>query len=399
MPSPALATPPHPHLYREKHVFTTQSSRWKTVAALTLSVCLAGATGACSSGSGSSSSSAAEVSGSGTLEGDGGLLQVFMPSTSNVYLKAAADSLTAQAEELDYTVQIVENDFDQTEQDQQVQEFLASGEQASAFLFWPASAAAATNSIRQLARSAPVIQWNQAIQDDAQDFVAAYAGVSDTGIGIEAGDNAVAALEEAQAAGTTYDGPDGRPNLLEIRFTAGYAAGDDREAAFAEATGDAFNVLAVEPTPTVDAQGGFTAASQVIPQYLDEGIDFIYAHSNDVANGVVQALEQNGLQPGVDVTVITGTSSGDLTNLRSGKIYSAVLQSPVIEGQLVVRTAAQYLATGETADGDFTLPVEETTPELTAEAPHRETFMMNPQVTAANIDSLLVWDKTFAELN
>ncbi|GHE06971.1 hypothetical protein GCM10011381_01150 [Klenkia taihuensis] len=322
-----------------------------------------------------------------------------MPSTSNVYLKAAAESLTAQGEDLGYEVQIVENDFDQTEQDQQVQEFLASGQEAAAFLFWPASAAAATNSIRQLSRVAPVIQWNQAIQPDAEDFVAAYAGVSDTGIGIEAGDNALAALQEAEAAGKTYNGPDGKPNLLEIRFTEGYAAGDDRESAFAEETGDAFNVLAVEPTPTVDAQGGFAAASQVIPQYLDQGIDFIYAHSNDVANGVVQALEQNGLQPGVDVTVITGTSSGDLTNLRSGKIYSAVLQSPVIEGQLVVRTAAQYLATGETQDGDYTLPVDETTPELTVEAPYRETFMMNPQVTAANIDTLRVWDKTFAELN
>ncbi|MCW2582134.1 MAG: sugar transporter substrate-binding protein [Klenkia sp.] len=378
---------------------TTTTSRWKTLAVLAVSVSLATTLGACSSGSGSTSSSAAEVSGTGTLEGDGGLLQVFMPSTSNVYLKAAADSLTAQGEELGYEVQIVENDFDQTEQDQQVQEFLASGDEASAFLFWPASAAAATNSIRQLSRVAPVIQWNQAIQPDAEDFVAAYAGVSDTGIGIEAGDNALAALEEAQAAGTTFDGEGDKPNLLEIRFTAGYAAGDDREAAFAAETGDAFNVLAVEPTPTVDAQGGFTAASQVIPQYLDEGIDFIYAHSNDVANGVVQALEQNGLQPGVDVIVITGTSSGDLTNLRSGKIYSAVLQSPVIEGQLVVRTAAQFLATGETQDGEYTLPVDEATPELTVEAPHRETFMMNPQVTAENIDTLQVWDRTFAELN
>ena len=382
----------------ENPLRTTTQSRRKFLATLAISATLM-SLGACSS-SGSSSGSAAEVSGSGTLQGDGALLMVFMPSTSNVYLKAAADSLTAQAEELDYTVRIVENDFDQTEQDQQVQEFLATGDEAAAFLVWPASAAAATNSIRQLAAKAPVIQWNQAIQPDAEDFVSAYAGVSDTGIGVEAGDNALDAVQQVTArGGFTFHGPDGKPNLIEIRFTAGYAAGDDRESAFADETGDAFNVLAVEPTPTVDAQGGFTAASQVIPQYLDEGIDFIYAHSNDVANGVVQALEQNGLQPGVDVIVITGTSSGDLTNLRSGKIWSATLQSPVIEGQLVVRTAAQYLATGETQDGDYTLPEDATTPELTADPPHRQTFMMNPQVTADNIDALMIWDRTFDELN
>jgi len=351
---------------------------------------------ACSSGG---SSAATDVEGTGSVKGDGRLLMVFMPSTSNVYLKAAAEAIKSEAKQLDYQAKIVENDWDQTEQDQQVQEWLATGEKAAAILFWPASAAAATNSIRQLAAQAPVIQWNQAVQPDAKEFVTAYAGVSDTGIGIEAGKDALDALKKLTADGHTFSGPGGKPNLIEIRFTSGYAAGDDREKAFADATGDAFNVLAVEPTPTVDAQGGFAAASQVIPQYLDEGIDFVYCHSNDVANGVVQALEQNGLKPGKDVIVIAGTSSGDLANLKSGKIWSAVLQSPVIEGILVVQTAAQYLATGKTAQGDVTLPVDENAPEVAVQAPHVATLMMNPQVTAANIDSIKVWGRSFSELN
>lgn len=376
---------------------TTTRPRRRSLAATVALATIALVLSACSSTT--SSSSASDVEGSGKVEGDGALLMVFMPSTSNVYLKAAAESIKDEADELDYEVKIVENDFDQTEQDQQVQEWLATDEDAAAILFWPASAAAATNSIRQLSRKAPVIQWNQAIQPDAEDFVVAYAGVSDTGIGIEAGKNALDAVEKVKAEGFEFHGPDGKPNLIEIRFTAGYAAGDDREKAFADETGDAFNVLAVEPGPTVDAQGGFAAASQVVPQYLDEGIDFVYTHSNDVANGVVQALEQNGLEPGKDVIVIAGTSSGDLTNLRSGKIWSAVLQPPVIEGQLVVRTAAQFLATGQTQDGDYTLPPDETTPDLEPEDPYRQTFMMNPQVTAENIDSLKIWDKSFAELN
>lgn len=324
---------------------------------------------------------------------------VFMPSTSNVYLKAAAEAIQKEAAADNYTTKIVENNFDQTEQDQQVQEWLASGEQAKAVLFWPASAAAATNSIRQLSAKAPVIQWNQAIQPDASQFVAAYAGVSDVGIGKQAGDDAIAAMKKAAADGRQMHGPGGKPNLIEIRFTAGYAAGDDRQSAFAKETGDAFNMLAVEPTPTVDAQGGFAAASQVIPQHLREGIDLVYTHSNDVANGVVQALEQNGLKPGKDVIVVAGTSSGDLTNLKSGKISSAVLQSPVIEGQLVVRTAAQYLATGKTQPGEFTLPPDATKPELTAEPPHQATLMMNPTVTAENIDAIKIWQMSFAELN
>jgi ABC-type sugar transport system substrate-binding protein len=106
---------------------------------------------ACSSGS--STSGASAVEGSGSLEGDGELLKIFMPSTSNVYLAAAAKAAEARAEELGYTTSIVENNFDQTEQDQQVQEWLATNEEAAAVMFWPASAANATASIRALSRA------------------------------------------------------------------------------------------------------------------------------------------------------------------------------------------------------------------------------------------------------
>jgi ABC-type sugar transport system substrate-binding protein len=380
--------------------FTFTRRFWRPVAVAAVATMLVAGTVACSSsgGSGGDAEAGGEV-GTGSLEGGGALLKVFMPSTSNIYLKAAAEAVEAQAEELDYTVNIVENNWDQTEQDQQVQDWLATGEEAAAVLFWPASAAAATNSARLLSAAAPVFQWNQLVQADATDYITAYSGVSDFGIGEQAGVDALDALEQVTASGMQFHGPDGKPNLLEIRFMAGYQAGDDRQEAFADATGDAFNVLAVEPTPTSpDAQGGFAAASQVVPQYLSQGIDFVYAHSNDVANGVVQALEQNGLKPGEDVIVITGTSSGDLTNLKSGKIWSTVLQSPVIEGQLLVRTAAQYIATGEIQDGEYTLPEDAEKPELTAEAPYTANYMMNPQVTAENIDSLKIWGFDFYQL-
>lgn len=379
--------------------FTSRRS-WRIVVSAALAVGLVATTAACSAGGASSAPTEqpSTVEGTGTLQGDGALLKVFMPSTSNVYLAAAVESIKAEAAELDYTVSIVENNWDQTEQDQQVQEWLSTGEKAAAVLFWPAAADVATNSIRLLSAEAPVIQWNNLIAEDAQQYVVAFAGVNDIGIGEEAGRNALDAVETLTADGFEFSGPNGKPNLLEIRFTAGYGAGDDREEAFASVVGDTFNVLAVEPTPTVDAQGGFAAASQVVPQFLGQGIDIIYAHSNDVANGVVQALEQNGLKPGEDVILITGTSSGDMTNLRSGKIWSATLQSPTIEGALVVRTAAQYLATGEVQSGDHTLESDAEKPELALEAPYKQNFMMNPQVTAENIDAFKIWGFDFNEL-
>ncbi|WP_087006821.1 sugar ABC transporter substrate-binding protein [Gulosibacter sp. 10] len=341
---------------------------------------------------------AEEHEGSGTLEGEGQTLVVFMPATSNVYMAESLKAIEAEAAELGFEVSSFENNFDQTEQDQQVQEWLATGQEAAAYLFWPAAAEAATNSIRLLSQDAPVIQFNQGVQEDAQEFVTAYAGVSDPGIGEQAGLSALAKLEELEAEGAEFSGPDGKPNIIEFRFPTGYVAGDDRHEAFVEATDGAFNELLVEPLTTTDAQAGYEAASQVIPRFKAEGIDFIFAQNNNSAAGVVQALEQNGLTPGEDVIVVAGDYSGDKAPLRDGKIDSAVIQSPVIEGMLAVRVAAQFLAVGEVVDETVTLETEEAKPELEMMAPAAVTYIMNPPITAETYDDFLIWDMTVDEL-
>lgn len=371
---------------------------WRKLSAAVAAVGLAIGVSACGPGSAESGGPGPEIEGSGTLDGGGQTLVVFMPSTSNVYLAANLDAIRAEAAELNFEVRSFENNWDQTEQDQQVQEWLATGEEAAAILFWPSAGEAATNSIRLLAQQAPVFQFNQGVQDDAQEFVTAYAGVSDWGIGDQAGQSSLEAVEEREAEGIEFSGPEGKPNLIEFRFPTGYVAGDDRHDSFMEATGDTFNVLTVEPLNAPDAQSGYEAASQIIPQFMSEGIDFIYAQNNNSATGVVQALEQNGLVPGEDVIVIAGDYSGDKGPLREGQIYSAVVQSPVIEGMLIVRTAAQYLATGEVQDGEITIDSTEEKPEPEIIAPHATTFMMNPPITAENYDSFLIWGMTIEEL-
>jgi len=316
-------------------------------------------------------------------------LVMFMPSTANVYLAAAADAARSEAAEDGYTLTVIENNFDQVEQDQQVQQYLASGGKPAAFLWWPATSAAGVNSNRQLAQIAPVIQWNQTVVPNAEPFIKAYAGVSDTGIGKVAGEQALLARDAAVAAGMQLHSPGG--NMLEFGFAAGYQASVDRHAAFTSATASApFNLLHNEPAG-FDAQAAFRAASQIIPKYLADGIDFIYCESNDLCVGVLPALEQNGLTPGKDVYVVAGTFSGDKQPLRDKLFYSTVLQSPVIEGQLVIRTAIQYLRTGEVKPGTFEVPPEPTDPGLSDDPPYQATYMPNPAITPESIDTLEIW--------
>lgn len=374
-------------------------SVWKKAVGLAVVAGLAITMTACSSGAATPVADTA-VAGSGTLEGNGALLKIFMPSTSNVYLAAAAKAAEAQAKELGFTTSIVENNWDQTEQDQQVQEWIASGEEAAAVLLWPVSAANATATIRSLSEVAPVLQWNQLIDPAAEDFIKiGYAGVSDLGIGDQAGKDTLAQIEKLTAEGYEFHGPGGLPNVLEIQLGSGdYSAGVDRDTAFQEVVAGKINFLGVEGAADFDAQGGYTAASTAIPKFLSEGIDIIYVQTNDMGNGVVQAAEQNGLKPGEDVFLMTGTSSGSMANLKSGKITTAVLQSPVIEGTLIVNIVAQYLAMGESVAGDVTIASDEAKPELTLTAPSRVSKMMNPSVTADNIDTFKIWGWDFFAL-
>ncbi|WP_291049638.1 substrate-binding domain-containing protein [Herbiconiux sp.] len=382
---------------------TRKFSRWQKAVGLVAAAGLVVSLAACSSGSSTSTSggdSGSSASGTGSLEGGGKLIKIFMPSTSNVYLAAAAKAAEAEAEALGFTSSVVENNFDQTEQDQQVQEWLATGEEAAAVLIWPASAANATASIRALSKVAPVLQWNQLIDPAAEEFIKiGYAGVSDLGIGDQAGKDMLTKIDSLTAEGYTFHGPGGLPNVLEITLGSGdYSAGEDRHNAFMEVVDGKINYLGREGAAEFDAQGGFTAASTAIPKYLSQGIDFIYVQTNDMGNGVVQAAEQNGLKPGENVFLNTGTSSGSTANLRDGKITSAVLQSPVIEGTLIVDNAAQYLATGEVVDDTVTIASDEAKPELEVTAPTRTTFMMNPTVTADNIESFKIWGFDFSAL-
>jgi len=378
----------------------TKNTMWKTAVAVVAVAGLSLSMTACSSGTTSTGGDTAVSTGTGTLDGKGALLKIFMPSTSNVYLAAAAKAAAAEAEALGFTSSIVENNWDQTEQDQQVAEWIATGETAAAVLLWPVSAANATATIRDLSAVAPVLQWNQLIDPAADEFIKiGYAGVSDLGIGDQTGKDTLAQIEKMTAAGFKFHGPNGLPNVLEIQLGSGdYSAGVDRDTAFKAVVGDKINLLEVVGAATFDAQGAYTASSTAIPKYLSQGIDIIAVQTNDMANGVVQAAEQNGLKPGEDVIITSGTSSGSIANLRAGKVATAVLQAPVIEGTLIVDVVAQYLATGASVDGDVTIASDEAKPELTITSPTRHTFMMNPSVTADNLGSFKIWGWDFFAL-
>ncbi|WP_166459544.1 sugar ABC transporter substrate-binding protein [Amycolatopsis pithecellobii] len=340
----------------------------------------------------------AKVTGTGTVEGRGATIVAFTISTANSYVNTEIKAMQAETARLGYRLEVIDNNFDQTQQNQQVRQFLASGKPAAAFVYWPANNDTGVNSARLLAARAPVIQLNGRVLPQAQPYITARPGQDNEAIGAEMGTMALQAVAEARARGVAFHGPGGKPNLLEITYPTGYETGVVRHQAFFGRVGDTFNVLATENVKSPDAQGGFTAASQVLSKYKAAGIDIVVAGSNNIGTGVVKALQQGGLHPGKDVTVVVGDFSGDQQPLKKGLIYSAVLQSPVIEGILAVQTAARYLATGKVVDGVDRLPTAAGQPPMAGDAPARFTYMPNPAITPQNVDTLRVWGRSIQEL-
>lgn len=340
----------------------------------------------------------AKISSTGSLDGKRATIVAFMVSTANHYVGAEVKAMRAEAARLNYRLEVIDNKFDQTEQNQQVRQFLASGKPAAAFVYWPANNDTGINSARLLAARAPVVQLSGRVLPQAEPYITARPGQDNEAIGTTMGTMALKAVDESRAKGVKFRGPKGKPNLLEITYPSGYEAGVVRHNAFFDRVGDAFNLLSTENAKSPDAQGGFTAASQVLSKYKAEGIDIVVAGSNNIGTGVVKALQQYGLQPGKDVTVVVGDFSGDQQPLIKGQIYSAVLQSPVIEGILAVQTVAQLRSAGKVIDGTVQLPEALVQPPLSDTAPSRFTYMPHPAITPQNYESLRVWGRSIREL-
>ena len=344
--------------------------------------------------------------GAGAIDGGGALIVVLMPSTTNNYLAEWVKGAREEAGRLNYELKIIENNFDQAEQDVQVQQQLASGDEPVSYVWWPADNRAGIASLQALADTGiPVVQTNQLPLPEVDDIVAAYAGVNDVLNGQVSAELLMKSRDVLTASGHELASEGG--NVIIISFPAGYSAGDDRIKGFEEATATApFNVLATE-NAGFDAETGYNAASALIPANKDKGIDFVYATNDALAKGVIQALEENGYKPGKDVMVVGGTCHGDLSELEAAKQFGSGLQAARLEGVFSVNVVARYIASGgEVQAGDYNAPDDpDAQPEFEG-APFKRNFIPNPGVelgtdpaTAVGaIDATNLWGFGFRDL-
>ena len=125
-------------------------------------------------------------------------------------------------------------------------------------------------------------------------------------------------------------------NVVELQGTVGSAPAIDRKKGFEEVIKSNAKIQIIR-----SQSGDFTRAKgkEVMESFLkqkDKKIDVLYAHNDDMAIGAIQAIEEAGLKPGVDITIISIDGvRGAFEAMKAGKLNVTVECNPMLGPQLM----------------------------------------------------------------
>jgi simple sugar transport system substrate-binding protein len=139
----------------------------------------------------------------------------------------------------------------------------------------------------------------------------------------------------------------GDVNVVELQGTVGSCPAIDRKKGFEE-------IIKANPRIKIirSQTGDFTRAKgkEVMEAFLKaEGkkINVLYAHNDDMAIGAIQAIEEAGLKPSKDITIISVDAvKGAFEAMMAGKLDVTVECSPLLGPQLM--SAVKDLVAGKT---------------------------------------------------
>jgi galactofuranose transport system substrate-binding protein len=136
----------------------------------------------------------------------------------------------------------------------------------------------------------------------------------------------------------------GKGNIVELQGTPGSAPANERRKAFADA------IKKYPGLKIIDSQSGNFERSrgkEVMEAFLKKhgkAINVVYAHNDDMALGAAQAIEQAGLKPGKDITMVSIDAIGEAVKaVADGRLNCTVECSPLF-GPKVYDTISQILA-------------------------------------------------------
>ncbi|MDZ5619621.1 ABC transporter substrate-binding protein [Nocardioides sp. HM23] len=241
---------------------------------------------------------------------------------------ANTESIKASADEAGYELKFSDAQGKQENQIKAIRSFIQ--QKVDVIAFSPV-VETGWDAVLQEAKAAgiPVILTDRAVDTEDTSLYETFLGSDFVLEGEKAGEWLV-----ENAADADVDG-DGDINVVQLEGTTGSAPAIDRAEGFATA-------IAADPSIEVTASqtGDFTRdlGKQVMESFLnsEDGIDVVFAHNDDMGLGAIEAIEAAGLEPGVDVKIITIDAVHDgMEALADGKINFIVECNPLLGPQLM----------------------------------------------------------------
>jgi ABC-type sugar transport system substrate-binding protein len=142
-------------------------------------------------------------------------------------------------------------------------------------------------------------------------------------------------LEEGRNAGRVMvELTEGKANIVELVGTIGSAPANDRYRGFREVVRDYPNIKVID-----SESGDFTLAKgrEVMRAFLRKHgntITALYAHNDDMALGAIQAIEEYGLRPGVDIKIVSvDAARSAFEAMIAGKLNATIECNPLLGPQ------------------------------------------------------------------
>jgi galactofuranose transport system substrate-binding protein len=126
----------------------------------------------------------------------------------------------------------------------------------------------------------------------------------------------------------------GKANIVELMGTTGSAPANDRYKGFREILKDYPDMKIID-----SGDGDFTRAQgkQVMEIFLKKygkSITALFAHNDDMALGAIDAIENYGLKPGVDIKIVSVDASHDAFEaMIAGKLNATIECNPMLGPQ------------------------------------------------------------------
>ena len=299
---------------------------------LLLAACDSGGTATTDDSSEDASASTAEESEDTASGAEGETVNIAFsaPGADHGWLAAITDNAeAAAAEHDDVELTLLEGTNDAATQTTQVEQLIA--DEPDALVILPHDGEALTDAaLEAMEAGIPVINVDR--QFSTPQAYRTFIGGDNYGIGVSAGNYFAEEL-----------GCEGK--VVEIQGLAGISVTDDRSQGFRDAIEQCdggIEIVASQPADFVPDKG--LQVMETILQAEDE-IDAVYTHDDDMAEGVVSAIENAGREEEMFLTG-AGGSAAAMDRIAEGGLYRATfMYNPSMSGSAV--NLARLIAQGE----------------------------------------------------